>query len=118
MISIRGAIVVDDNTKEKIVNSSKALLEKMIKENDIKTEEIVSILFTATKDLTAAYPAVAARELGINAAGLFCMQEMFVENSLSRCVRTLMYVNNDDCQTDVKHIYLNGAEVLRPDLLS
>lgn len=116
MISIRGAIVIDENTKESILNGTKKVLEEIIKQNNIIIEDIVSIIFSATRDLTASYPAPAARELSIFDASLFCVQEMYVENSMNMCVRILMYVNKNCCQKDVKHIYLNGAERLRPDL--
>lgn len=116
MISIRGAIVVDGNTKENILDRTKEILETIIKENSIKNEEIESIIFSATKDITAVYPAVAAREIGIVDASLLCVQEMYVENSLQMCIRILMHINKEYCQNKVKHVYLNGAECLRPDL--
>lgn len=116
MISIRGAVGVDKNEKESILMNTKLLLEHIIKENEIAVEEIVSIIFSATKDLTAHYPAPAARELGIYDASMLCVQEMYVEKSMPMCVRILMNVNKDCCQKDAKHVYLNGAQCLRPDL--
>ncbi|PKM50060.1 MAG: chorismate mutase [Firmicutes bacterium HGW-Firmicutes-7] len=122
MISVRGAIVIKDNTKESILSGTKRALEQIIKENDIQIDEIISIIFSATRDLTASYPAPVARELGIINASLLCVQEMYVENSMAMCIRILMNVNKANkankacCQKDVKHIYLNGAESLRPDL--
>lgn len=116
MISIRGAICINENTKESILNNTKLLLKTIINENDLDIDLIISVIFTATKDLTAVYPAPAARELGIVEAGLMCMQEMYVENSMPMCIRVLMNVNKDCCQKQVKHVYLNGAERLRPDL--
>jgi len=118
MVSIRGAIVIEENSKDCIINRTRELLNKIIEGNNINIEEITSILFSATKDITAAYPAIAARDLGIVNAGLLCFQEMYVENSLKMCIRILMNVDNTKKQKDVKHIYLNGAEILRPDLKS
>lgn len=116
MISIRGATGVTENTQESIWLYSKQLLEQIIKENKIQAEDIISILFSATKDLTAAYPAPICRELGIYDAGILCVQEMNVENSMPMCIRILLHVNKDCCQKDAKHLYLNGAQNLRPDL--
>lgn len=116
MVSIRGAIVIQENTKEHIIGGTKQLLEQILISNAIDVQDICSIIFSATRDLTASYPAPAARELNIFDAGLLCIQEMYVENSLSMCVRILLNANKECCQKDIKHVYLEGAEILRPDL--
>ncbi|MEG0013499.1 MAG: chorismate mutase [Cellulosilyticaceae bacterium] len=117
IVAIRGAITVSDNTKEDIINSTKELIEAILTVNDIHIEDIVEILFTATKDLTAVYPAVGARELGIIHAALMCMQEMYVEGSLTMCIRVSMHVKTTKfSQTTVQHQYLREAARLRPDL--
>lgn len=116
MVSIRGAIVIEENTKESILRGTKEVLEQMINNNSIEIDSIISIIFSATRDLTASYPAPVARELGIYDASLLCVQEMYVENSMAMCIRILMNVNKGCCQKDIKHVYLNGAESLRPDL--
>ncbi|MBQ6554761.1 MAG: chorismate mutase, partial [Firmicutes bacterium] len=113
--SIRGAITADSNTREDILLNTRQLLKEIIELNNVKIEDIVSILFTATKDLDAAYPAVAARELGIVDAALMCAQEMFVEGSLKMCIRVQMDVQTDKKQSEMKFVYLKNAEVLRPD---
>lgn len=117
MVTIRGAICIAENKQEDILSNTKILLENMIESNQIELDQIISITFSATKDITAAYPAPAAREIGIFHAGLMCLQEMYVENSLPMCIRILMFVNKPCCQNEIKHLYLNGAEILRPDLL-
>lgn len=116
MISIRGAITVEENSKEAILNSTKELLKEIYLKNQLSQQEIISIFFSATKDLTKAYPAVAARALGIEEASLFCVQEMYVEGSMQRCIRILMHVNRDNNQCDAVHIYLKDAKKLRPDI--
>lgn len=116
--AIRGAITVDCNCKDLIISSTKQLLEEMIEQNNIINEDISSIIFTATEDLDKAYPAVAARELGIVNAGLLCMQEMRVEGSLKMCIRILINVNTSKDQNVIKHVYLKGATKLRPDLIN
>lgn len=116
MVAIRGATTIVNDNKEEILLETKKLLEKIISTNNIKTENIISIIFTATDDLSKVYPAVAARELGITASGLICMQEMYVENSLKKCVRVLMMLESNSKQSEVVHVYLNDAKILRPDL--
>jgi chorismate mutase len=84
--------------------------------NDLTTEDIVSATFSATRDLDAAYPAKFARELpGWDQVPLFCVQEMYVEGSLESCVRVMLLTELDK-KTRVQHVYLGGAERLRPDL--
>jgi chorismate mutase len=114
---IRGAITTDSNTKEEIIEKTKELLISLKKENDFKIKDIVSILFSATPDLNAAFPAQAARELGWDRVPLFDMQEIEVPGSLLRCIRILIQINCQKSQTEIKHCYLRGAEILRKDLV-
>lgn len=114
--SIRGAVTIEHNTKENILYNTKLLLNEIIKQNDIYIDDIISIIFTATKDIDAAYPAVAARELEIIHAGLMCFQEMYVKDSLKMCIRILVNIETDKKQKEMKHIYLKDAKKLRPDL--
>ena len=116
--AIRGATVVEENTKTEIMEKTKEMLSKMICENNIDISDIISIVFSATEDITACYPAVAARIIGITEAGLMCTQEMKSESEtgIPMCIRALMTVNSKLSQKSIAHIYLNGAEVLRPDL--
>jgi chorismate mutase len=115
MISIRGAITVEEDSKTEIAESTKELLLAIIEKNQLAVEDFVSIYFTATKDLTKAYPAVSAREIGLVDCSLLCVQEMYVEGSLDKCIRVLIHVNSKSCQKDAKHVYLKRAKVLRPD---
>jgi len=114
---IRGAITSDSNNKEEIIEKTKELLTTLKKENDFKIEDIVSILFSATSDLNAVFPAQAARELGWKQVPLFDMQEIDVPGSLPRCIRILIQINCQKSQTEIKHCYLRGAKILRKDLV-
>jgi len=114
---IRGAITVDRNTKEEVIKRTKELLMALKKENDFRTEDIVSVFFSATPDLNAAFPARAARELGWNRVPLFDMQEIEVLGSFPKCIRILIQINCQKSQTEIKHCYLRGAEILRKDLV-
>ena len=113
--AIRGATTAD-NTKESIIDSTKKLLLEILKVNKLDIVQIISVLFTATADLDRAYPAVAAREMGMTDAALMCVQEMHVAGSLPGCIRVLVTAETDIPQKDVRHVYLRGARVLRPDL--
>lgn len=115
--SIRGAITIDENTEECILKNTQLLLQKIINENNLNIKQILNIFFSSTIDINKIYPAVAARNLGITQAGIMCMQEMFVENSLKMCIRVLINAT-DISQDNVKHIYLNDAKILRPDLVA
>jgi monofunctional chorismate mutase len=117
MYAVRGATTVDADSKLEINEAAKELILKIIQKNEISIDDIISIIFTCTRDLKSAYPAEAARELGIKYAGLLCLQEMYVENSLERCIRMMVQVNEEKSQNDVKHIYLKNAVNLRRDLL-
>ena len=114
---IRGAITADSNTKEEIIEKTKELLITLKKENDFKIEDITSIFFSVTPDLNAVFPAQAARELGWKQVPLFDMQEIEVSGSLPKCIRILIQINCQKSQTEIKHCYLRGAEILRKDLV-
>ncbi|HHU63213.1 MAG TPA: chorismate mutase [Clostridiales bacterium] len=115
MKSIRGAITCDKNCKTDILSNATQLLNAIISANKLSKDEIICIFFSCTSDLDKVYPAVAARQLGFTDIGLMCFQEMQVENSLKMCIRVMLLVNQKN-QRDVVHVYLKGAEKLRPDL--
>jgi chorismate mutase len=118
LISIRGAITVDNNDKESIIQATKELLISLEKKNNLNKKNVVSILFSSTKDLDAEYPAKAARMLGYTQCGLMCFNEMFVKGSIDKCIRVMILYQDPILeQSQVKHIYLKGAKVLRPDLM-
>lgn len=114
IFSIRGAITIEENTKENIIKNTELLLCKIIEKNSITKENIVNIIFTATCDITKAYPAIATRNVGINECAIMCFQEMYTENSLKMCIRVMITVNSTI--DNIKHIYLKGAKKLRPDI--
>ena len=113
---VRGATQVEENSAEAINLAVVELLKKMIAENEILVDDLVSIIFTATPDLTADFPAVAARSLGLGQTPLLCAVEIDVPNSLKRVVRVLMHINSDKSLSEIRHIYLHGAAVLRKDI--
>lgn len=114
--SIRGAITIEENTSENIIKNSEYLLKEIIKQNKIENENIINIIFSATKDIDKAYPAIATRNIGITDSSIMCLQEMNVEDSLPMCIRVMITAKLDLAKKDIKHIYLKNAKKLRPDL--
>ena len=114
---IRGATTVSNNTKENIIDSTFSLLREMITLNNVEIQDIASIFFTTTKDLNAEFPAVAARKkLSMNEVPLLNMHEIDNPEGLQKCIRILIHWNTIKNQNQIKHVYLNGATSLRPDL--
>lgn len=112
---VRGATTVTENTAVAILAATRELLYTMIRYNDIDPDDVASAYFTTTKDLTATYPAIAARQLGWYDVPLICGHEMEVPTGLPLCVRILLHWNTPNTPQEITHIYLHGATVLRPD---
>ncbi len=113
---IRGATTASANTEEAIVEVVKALLDVIESSNQLDPEEIISVIFTVTKDLDAIFPAKVARQrLLWKNIPLLDVQQMDVEGSLPRCIRVLIYFNTEKSQADIIHCYLREAKNLRPD---
>lgn len=114
--ALRGAITVSENSRDALLEAAEVLLRALIEANRIVPEAVVAAVFTVTPDLTAAYPAESARDLGWAQAGLLCLQEMRVDSSLPRCMRVLVLLESQAPQAEMHHKYLRGAKALRPDL--
>ncbi|MGQ9915527.1 MAG: chorismate mutase [Thermogutta sp.] len=113
---VRGAITVDANTPEAILEGTRLLLAMMIRQNGIEERDVASVIFTTTPDLNAEFPALAARQLGWMQAALLCGHEMSVPGALGRCVRILIHWNTAKPADQIVHVYLRDAERLRPDI--
>ncbi|MAU10888.1 MAG: chorismate mutase [Anaerolineaceae bacterium] len=111
----RGAITVSEDTEDAILVATEEVLRAMIEANDIREEMVASALFTTTPDLTSCYPAKAARLIGWTNTALLGFQEIQVPTGLKMCIRVLIHWNTDLAMSEVEHIYLRGAQVLRPD---
>lgn len=115
---VRGATTVERNTAEAIVEAARELLDEVVRRNEIRTEDVASAWFSTTRDLDAEFPAVAARAgLGWDHVALMCSHEMDVPGSLPGCLRLLLHINTQRSQTELHHVYLRGAKVLRPDVV-
>lgn len=114
---IRGAITVERDDADAILDATERLLSAIVEENRIDPAQIASALFTATPDLTAAFPAAAARRMGWTLVPLLNFTEIGVAGGLARCVRVLIHLNTELAQDEIAHVFLEGARVLRPDLI-
>jgi chorismate mutase len=114
--ALRGAIQVDGDTREEILKGSAELITAVLERNDLTADDIISIVFTATPDLTAEFPAYAARLLGLTDVPLLCATEIAVPGALPRTLRLLAHVETLRSRAEMRHVYLRGAAALRTDL--
>ncbi len=112
---LRGAITVANNTEAAILEATRELLAQLFESNPIATDDIAAILFTATPDLNAAFPAKAARDMGYLRVPLMCSQELEVPSAPPRCIRVLILHNTTAAMDALNHVYLRGAVILRPE---
>jgi monofunctional chorismate mutase len=118
MRALRGATTVETDERSAIVDATSELLEEILRRNELPPDDVVSVLFTATDDLTAEFPAVAARRVGLSDVPLLCAREMPVPQSVARCIRVMMHIYTPRSADDLEHVYLRGAIHLRTDLVS
>lgn len=114
--AIRGAIQVDENSREQVLDGASELVLEVLRRNDVEPGDLISILFTATPDLTAEFPAYAARQLGLTDVPLMCASEIAVAGALPRTLRLLAHVETSRPRSAIRHVYLRGAAALRTDL--
>ena len=111
---IRGATTVEHNNREEILAATAELLQLMVSQNELHTGDIASVIFTVTQDLDAEFPALAARQLGWSEVALICAREIPVPGSLGKCIRILLHVNTKRSASEIQHVYIRGAVILRP----
>lgn len=116
MRAVRGAICVAEDSAEAVLSATARLLAEVLRRNAVEPADIVSAFFTATEDLVSAFPAEAARRMGLGAVPLMCAREIPVQGSMPRVVRVLMHFHTERSQAEVVPVYLEGAESLRDDL--
>ena len=114
--AVRGAIQVDSDNRQEILDGSAELVSTVLERNGLTADDIISIVFTATPDLTAEFPAYAARLLGLTDVPLLCASEIAVPGALPRTLRLLAHVETERSRAQLRHVYLRGAAALRTDL--
>ena len=110
---IRGATTADTNSRDAILEATRELLEKLVEANDVSVDDVAAAFFTATDDLDAEFPPLAARQMGWVEAPLLCSREMGVVDGTDRCIRVLLLVNTEKSPSDVRFVYIKGASNLR-----
>lgn len=113
--AVRGATTVEADTKDEILAATSELLTEVLSRNALAVEDLISILFTATPDLTSDFPAVAARAIGLSAIPLICAQEIPVVGAMARCIRVMVHCQVPQSRA-IRHVYLRNARQLRLDL--
>lgn len=114
--AVRGAIQVEANERDEILRGASELVTAVLQRNQIDPADLISIVFTATPDLNAEFPAYAARLLGLTDVPLLCTTEIAVPGSMPRVLRLLAHVETPLARADIRHVYLRGASALRTDL--
>lgn len=114
--AVRGATQVDANDSGAILDATTELVTEVMSRNGLSTDDVISVLFTATADLNAEFPALAARKLGFQEVPLLCCTEINVPGGLPRVVRLLMHIETDRPRSAMQHAYLRGAAALRLDI--
>lgn len=116
--ALRGATQVRENSREDILAGTSELITAVLGRNELTSESLISVIFTATPDLNAEFPAYAARALGFTDVPLLCATEMNVPGALPRVLRLLALADTDRTRAEIHHVYLHGAAQLRRDLPS
>jgi chorismate mutase len=114
--AVRGAIQVDADEREAILEGTAELVAEVMNRNELTTDDVISVLFTVTPDLRAEFPALAARKTGFHAVPLMCATEIPVPGAMPRVVRLMAHVETDRPRSKIQHVYLRGAIGLRLDI--
>jgi len=115
-MALRGATTCDENTKQEVDTKTQRLVEAMLERNGISHDDLVSIVFTATDDITAEFPATAARALGLGDVPLLCARELGIEHGMPLAIRVLMHFYGEQPRSELHHVYQERARSLRDDL--
>jgi chorismate mutase len=114
--AVRGAVQVAANDRDEILAGTAELVTEVMARNELSTDDVISVVFTATRDLDAEFPALAARKLGFQEVPLLCAAEIGVPGAMPRVVRLMMHIETDKPRSAVQHVYLHGAAALRLDI--
>jgi chorismate mutase len=114
--AVRGAIQVESTDRDAILEGTAELVSEVMSRNELTTDDVISVLFTTTPDLTAEFPALAARKIGFHDVPLMCSCEIAVPGAMPRVVRLMAHVETDRPRSAIQHVYLRGAIALRLDI--
>ena len=114
--AVRGATQIEANDRDQLLEATAELVRAVLDRNALTPEDLISVVFTATPDLTADFPAYAARMIGITDVPFLCATEIDVPGAMPRVVRLLAHAETDRAREEIRHVYLRGAAALRTDL--
>ena len=114
--AVRGATQVDADERDLLLEATAELVRAVLERNELAPADLISVVFTATPDLTADFPAYAARMIGITDVPFLCATEIAVPGAMPRVVRLLAHVDTQRSREEIRHVYLRGAAALRTDL--
>ncbi|MFL6158465.1 MAG: chorismate mutase [Marmoricola sp.] len=114
--AIRGATQLVEDTREQMLERVTEMVTEVMSANGLDVDDFISVIFTATSDLVAEFPAYAARRLGFGEIPLLCARELEIDGSMPRVVRMMAHVETRRARSEVIHVYLHGAAALRSDL--
>lgn len=114
--ALRGAVQIEANERDAIIEGTVELVAEVMDRNALTTDDVISVIFTATPDLNSEFPAVAARKLGFHDVPLLCATEIAVPRALPRVVRLMAHIETDRPRSAIHHVYLRGAQALRLDI--
>lgn len=114
--AVRGATQLDVDERDHLLDRVAELVREVLARNDLATDDLISIVFTATPDVRSEFPAYAARAIGITDVPLLCAQELEVSGAMPRVIRLLAHAETARPRSEIRHVYLHGARELRTDL--
>jgi len=114
--ALRGATTLEHDAREHLIERTQELIATLFERNGLHEDDLVSLVFTATDDISSAYPAEAARDAGITHVPLLCARELEIDGGIPRCIRVLVHTYTDADPRDLRHVYLHDARQLRTDL--
>jgi len=114
--ALRGATTIDHDSTDQVEERVVALLEAMFERNGLSNDDLISVFFTATEDITCTFPATAAGSFGLGDVPLICAREIAVVGATPLCIRVMMHLTTERKRDELRHIYLEGAAGLRDDL--
>ena len=113
---LRGATTIAEDSGDEVIGATAELIGEMMSRNDLVKDDLITIIFTATPDITSEFPAAAARKMGISDIPLLCATELAVKGAIPRVIRILMHIYTDREYKALRHVYLRDAKPLRTDL--
>ncbi|MBE1535399.1 chorismate mutase [Actinomadura algeriensis] len=114
--AVRGATQIGADDREQILEATTELVSEVMSRNGLSTDDVISVIFTVTPDITAEFPALAARKLGFHEVPLLCATEIGVPHALPLVIRLMAHIETDEPRSGVQHVYLRGATALRLDI--